>query len=448
MSPSRRSPSNRTGKPGARQRQQSPVGARRRRDESRDAGDERKEFGREAKGPRSRTAREGAFERGADRPRKFRDRAATGDDSDRERRARPDSDRTAGPGERARESYGPAPAAPRKGRPQVRRPQHPVSATAVRVQWQGFRPLYDFWGKEIKRFYQLETLANATERMLERGGDKFIVPSVQRALGPSRVTSLVFELFQEGKYQLIFRVRASNERHKQAVFGFVAAKKEGEFSKLAGIEHANLCALHLRAPNAIVTPYLGGTIYLPDRLRREGKGREIYAYLTQWLGAYHELGVSKNHQFYINIQNPQNLSIAQTEELKGQMVEIIARTYDPVKRTCMEMPQIASGDFVVTKPTQGDLKLKLIACRNLARNVTPGKLIDLIAGARWDWAGRTFRLAPDHPETLLEGLKRAVGLEIARAWLTQYRVGVEEKRFPERRPLVLERLDALGIVIR
>jgi hypothetical protein len=336
---------------------------------------------------------------------------------------------------------------PRKGRPHVRKPLRPVSATSVRVNWLGFKPMYDFWGKEIKRFFQLETLANATERMLERGGDKFIVPSVQQAMGPSRVTSLAFELFQEGQFQLIFRLRATNEKHKQGVFGFVVAKKEGEFSKLAGIEHSNLRLLHARAPGFIVTPYLGGTIFLPDRLKREGKGREVYAYLTQWLGTYHELGVAKTHQFYINVLNPQNLSIPQTEELKGQMVEIIARSYDPAKRTCMEMPQIASGDFVVTKPGQGDLRLKVIACRNLMRNMTPPKLIDQIVAARWEWAGRPFRLAPEYTETFFDGLKRAVGEEIARAWLLQYRLGVEEKRYPERHPLKREELDALGIVL-
>jgi hypothetical protein len=159
------------------------------------------------------------------------------------------------------------------------------------------------------------------------------------------------------------------------------------------------------------------------------------------------LGVAKTHQFYINVLNPQNLSIPQTEELKGQMVEIIARSYDPAKRTCMEMPQIASGDFVVTKPGQGDLRLKVIACRNLMRNMTPPKLIDQIVAARWEWAGRPFRLAPEYTETFFDGLKRAVGEEIARAWLLQYRLGVEEKRYPERHPLKREELDALGIVL-
>ncbi|MBI5094698.1 MAG: hypothetical protein HZB26_19960 [Candidatus Hydrogenedentes bacterium] len=332
-----------------------------------------------------------------------------------------------------------------KGRPNVRLPIRPAGAAAVRVQWLGFRPMFDFWGKEIKRFFQLETLANATERMIERGGDKFIVASVQRALGPSPVVSLAFELFQEGQFQLIFRLRATNDKRKQAVLGFVVAKKEGEFSKLAGIEHSNLKLLHARAPEFIVTPYQGGTIFLPDRLQREGKGREVYAYLTQWQGTYHELGVGKNHQFYINVVNPQSLSIAQTEELKGQMVEIVARSYDPAKRTCMEMPQIASGDFVVTKPGQGPLKLKVIACRNLLRNVTPPKLIDQIVAARWEWAGRPFRLAPEYPETFFEGLSRAVGKDVARAWLVQYRRCVEDKKYPERHPLKREALDELGI---
>src|SRR5690606_35872386 len=105
-----------------------------------------------------------------------------------------------------------------------------------------------------------------------------------------------------------------------------------------------------------------------------GQPRFIYVYLTQWLQGYHELGVQRDLQFYVNVERPLAFTIAQTEILKRRMVEIIARTYSDETHDCMEMPQIASGDFVVTKPSRGEPRVKLIACRRLLRNMTPAKL--------------------------------------------------------------------------
>jgi len=308
---------------------------------------------------------------------------------------------------------------------------------ALRIRWDGLRPMFDFWGNEIKRFYQLETLAGAAEWMLETGRDRFLIVSIQQVLGPAPVTSLVFELFQEGKYQLIFRLRAINARRKDGTFALVVAKHAEEYSRVAQAELGNLHTLYKRAPMAVVKPFRGGHIYLPDRHRRAGHGREIYAYMTQWLGGYHELGVNRDLQFFINTQRPHTFTISQTELLKAQMVEIIARTYDPAARDCMDMPQVASGDFVVTA-SHGTPRLKLIACRRMIKNVTPAKLIHRIVSAKWDWGGETFRILPVEPDALFEALGRAAGADVARVWLREYANGVRGGRFPEEEVLPLD----------
>ena len=133
----------------------------------------------------------------------------------------------------------------------------------------------------------------------------------------------------------------------------------------------------------------------------------------------------------MNVLRPQRLTNAQTEDLKTKMVEIIARTYDPLKRDCMEMPQIASGDFVVTKPTQGPLKLKLIACRRIVNRISPAKLIHLIASTSWDWDGKPFKIVPTEAEGLFDGIVRARGLEEARSWIKAYRNAVLDGNLPE-----------------
>jgi hypothetical protein len=294
----------------------------------------------------------------------------------------------------------------------------------------------------MKRYYQLETLASATEWML-RTSDRFIVPSVQEVLGPAPLVVLGFELFQEGKYQFIFRLRATNAKGKEGVFAFVVAKKHEDYSALARAEHRNLQVLYDRAPAVIVKPFRGGNIFLPDRHHRAEHGREIYAYLTQWLNGFQEMGVSRDLQFIVNVKAPHTFTIAQTEAIKGRMIEVIARTYDRTRRNGMDMPQVASGDFVVSWPCKGVPRLKLIACRRLLTHLTPANLIHRIAGASWPWGRREFRLAPLDPRVLFEAFVNARGPEEARAWFTQYGVAVAAGKLEEQETLSLEDLKAL-----
>ena len=326
------------------------------------------------------------------------------------------------------------PPTPKKSRPAgARPPSRPIQRTTagqLRITWSGMRTMYDFWGEPIKRHYTLDTLEHATNRMLI-GQDKIIGPSIRQVVGNSAVISLAFELFQEGKFQLIFRVRALAANRKTAIFGFVVAKNHQELSTVAEHEHTCLRVMHERAPNHVVRPFHGGRIFFPPTRSGHGEGRLVFAYLTQWLGNYHELGVERDLNFYVNVLRPQRLTNAQTEDLKTKMVEIIARTYDPLKRDCMEMPQIASGDFVVTKPTQGPLKLKLIACRRIVNRISPAKLIHLIASTSWDWDGKPFKIVPTEAEGLFDGIVRARGLEEARSWIKAYRNAVLDGNLPE-----------------
>ncbi len=332
------------------------------------------------------------------------------------------------------------PAKPVKKRP-VR--TNVVRKGPLRVRWLGLRTMYDFWGKEIPRHYQVETLSSSIEGMV-LGNDRFIVPSIQQMLGPAPLTNIVFELFQEGQYQLIFRVRATNVKRKMGVFGLVAAKKEGSISTLAEAEHLNLRILYRRDQDFIVRPFLGGTVFLPDRYHRKEKDRTVYAYMTQWLGTYHELGVDRNLQFFVNVRQPQSFSKAQTDLLKGRMLEVIAKSYDPERRECMEMPQVASGDFVVTKPSQtASPRIKLIACRRLLRNVSPARLLHIFISTEWVWGGRSLSLAPEDPRLILEALGRARGKAEARAWLAEYRAALRGKRYREHPALPVEVINEL-----
>lgn len=317
--------------------------------------------------------------------------------------------------------------------PAQARTRKPHQETGPRVRWTGFRPFVDYWGNELRRYYQLETLASATERRLATG-DRFILPSVQQVLGPVPVNALDFTLFQEGEHQLIFRLRAGNVKRKSATFGYVVAKNAEEHSKVAQAEHFHLGLLHARAKAYVVRPFLGGTVFLPDRRRKADGGREVYAYLTQWLGRYHELGVNKDLQFFLNTAQPHTLSIAQTEEIKAMIVETMAATYDAKQGDAMALPEIASGDFVVTHPAKGTLKIKLIACRRMLRKLAPATYVSTMLRASWDWGGRQLTLAPADPARFAEALQRARGKAEGRQWVRKYLAAVGNGVLPNPEP--------------
>jgi len=331
------------------------------------------------------------------------------------------------------------PALPRKPEDQVAEP-----GGSIKTRWTGFRPLFDFWGNQIKRFYQLETLASATDWMLKTDRDRFIVPSVNAVLGNLPIVSLTFEFFQEGRYQLIFRMRAVNIQSKEAVFAFVVAKRENDFSALAIGEHQNLATLYEREPDFVVRPFLGGKIFLPDRHGRPEHGRDVYAYLTQWLDGFHELGINENHQFIVNIAERRTLTIDQTEALKAGMIEVVARSYHAGRRDCMDLPEIASGDFVVTYPKRSTTipKMKLIACRKMVHNTTPAKIINSLAATSWDWGGRKFYLAPIDPDQFCDAIENARGKEETARWFRLYLDAIRAKRCRPQKTLPVEDIQA------
>jgi hypothetical protein len=119
------------------------------------------------------------------------------------------------------------------------------------------------------------------------------------------------------------------------------------------------------------------------------------------------------------------------------MAEIVLRTCDPAHHNAMDIPEVASGDFVVKKG-RGQLSLKLIACRRLLTRTSPVRLLDKILAAQWPWGQQTFELAPEAPETLFAALERARGREEALQWAGQYVAAVGAGKIKKRRPDVVQ----------
>ncbi|MCA1900905.1 MAG: hypothetical protein LDL53_01610 [Candidatus Hydrogenedens sp.] len=285
----------------------------------------------------------------------------------------------------------------------------------IKLLWTGFRPMFDYWGNELKRFYQFDTLVNSFNTYLSIK-DKFIIPTIQKILGTSPVTSLKFHLFQEGKYQFIFQLKAENQRMKNAYFAFVVAKDGEEFSKVAKAEHNLLITLYKRCPEYVVKPFLGDYLFFPDRYKRKDFHRKIYAYLTQWLAGYDELGVNKDLQFFTNVEKPHTFSIKETNQIKLKIIEIILRLYDEQSKTSIALPEIASGDFVIKRSSSSQHRIKLIACRKVIKPINSQELIAKIINTSWRWGSKKFHLLPDEPDDFFNVFIHTIGHEKTILW--------------------------------
>jgi hypothetical protein len=309
----------------------------------------------------------------------------------------------------------------------------------TRIKWANIRPLSQSAGEDVRRFYRIESLASGVEVLLQ-GRDAFIKPSIQQVLGPAPLAVLSFELVQETKYALTFRLRASNSKRKQGSFAFVAAKQHGGFSDILEEGRKNLHLLHKRAENLVVKPFLGGTVRLPDAKKSSEKDRKVYCCLTQWLGGLVPLGLGADAQFTLETAPPEAFSREDTDYLKARIVELVARTYDPAQQRCMETPQIPLGDFMASKPKRGAPRLKLIGCRRILSNVSPERMIHMCASATNDADDRSFSLAPEDPRLIHDGLARAVGREKAAHWMRAYAAALARGELRE--PASLTREDA------
>lgn len=337
----------------------------------------------------------------------------------------------------------PAPKTANRSASKARKKRPSRGDAGIRPKWTGFRLFRDASGSPIRRYYNLDTLASATNRLL-REKRNFILRAVQGILGSAEVTSLEFELARENKYRVVFRLEAGNARRKQAQFAFVAAKHHENYSKVLATEHHNLRLLHTRAPDHVVKPFAGGRIWLPPGRRKDQPRREVYAYLTQWLGGFHEIRLDAKGRLSAIGQRKKAYSKAQTEAIKAEVALAVLRSYDAESETAMEIPQISSGDLVVTPPPKTEPRMKITGCRRLLKNATPAKLIHRIAGAEWETDETVFPLAPEDPSVIAEAVHNALGRETGRIWFQHYLHALDRGRFKPRAGLPREAVEAFA----
>jgi hypothetical protein len=263
----------------------------------------------------------------------------------------------------------------------------------------------DYWGRKFKRPLRSDILQLTIKRYLAKPDNALLLSLgmlYQRRFGLGDVRSVTASLFQEGEYAYVFKVGVDATAGEKSRLAMILAKNEGKMSHAAKVEHGNLKRIYGRCKDIVVRP-LGG-----DHLEVPGpRPARIYAYFTTWLNRHHELGVQhKNMNFYINELPFLYFDSRTSDDIKGRMLTIMFRLYDPIGREAIEPPKVGAGDFVVTR--KSPYELKLIACRKILKGVTLDRCVRLYLGYQGSWGDRLFHFVPNDvrllKKALIEGL--------------------------------------------
>lgn len=250
--------------------------------------------------------------------------------------------------------------------------------------------MHDYWGAPIRWQYSREALVRCLQSIVRRQ-DNLLQRSCTAIRGkPQRMTRIAMDHFQEGAYQLIFKTRICFVDARPLVLCLVVAKDSGQTSRLAQREHRNLVDLHKLRPDLVVASHRGGYLNVD---RERGAPLKIYAYCTEWLSNFHELGVNRRMNFFINEKPFHHFDRAATVRIKQQIIDHCLALYDDKRERGIEPPSIGAGDIVVTRPKSGRaVKLKLVAARKVLPGLTRDACHKMYLDYRGEWGGKTFRL--------------------------------------------------------
>jgi hypothetical protein len=184
---------------------------------------------------------------------------------------------------------------------------------------------------EGKRFYQLETLANAIEGGINRG-DSWLAAVFRESLMGSRPDSMNLELQWENTYALAFRIGATTTRGQSANLLLVCAKNHQEHTERLRGEITVLNQLAPRCPAGVLPIRAEGTFYLPQK--HGGKGRL--------------------------------LSRAESEDYGFALALLLLQAFDALTRTGPSLNSLHEGD-ILCRQFRTSLAPSLMHCPRLTR---------------------------------------------------------------------------------
>ena len=286
------------------------------------------------------------------------------------------------------------------------------------TKWNNMVEFADQRGKPFRRFYQLDTLSSAVDKLV-RDRDRLIQPAIEKVLGPGNTSGLIFTLTAEDEFRLIFTIKVTTVNKRKAVLSLVVAKNPEKGSSRVTQEYKHLRLLHERLKEEMTEPLRAGIIFLPDRYRREEHHRELQAYLTAMPVGYEALGIHRNEQYTAGTTPPHTFSKKETEVLKQKMSTLALRAFNPVTRNGLDTGQLDPSTFQVNR-TGKSPKLKLFNCVHMQTRLPSTRVIGFLLTDTWTCRGTESSVAPESPSMFFEAVVNAVGPETAKQWLKQY----------------------------
>jgi hypothetical protein len=270
--------------------------------------------------------------------------------------------------------------------------------------------MHDFWGQQLPRPIAPGRIRAALSQHFSQWPNLLSQSLGQlwdRPVEPAGLAEIKVRLFQEGDFQFIFRVTVRRRAGGQTQLAMVVAKDGAGISKMARRELDHLHHLHQRDAQFIARPLQGGMVSV-DPQAPPGRAK-VFVYFTQWLTGLHELGVDRRLNFYINELPFHTFRPAVSDTIRAKILAILFGFWDPARQKAMEPPQIASGDFVISRPQGGKpLRLCLIACRKMLSAVSLAGCLRLYLGYHGEWAGQIFHFLPKETHLLVDALNQGL----------------------------------------
>lgn len=305
-------------------------------------------------------------------------------------------------------------------RPAVRfRDQPPVGSKSsgrdgghLRMQIR-LEPKVDYWGRLLPRYVPDDILRRALLRRIT-ADDGFLVRALSTAAGSlvkvSDIRSAVFDHFQEGDFQMVFRVRVELRNHLRPIRLCVLVSKGNVVSgRIAAGECRLLSRWSRKAPDLVVGPLADEWVPVPSYGGEPNDTKRLFVYVTPWLTRLHELGVTHDLRFFVNEHPVQRFPAGWTDLVKSKILSLCLALYDPGAKEAIAPPLIGAGDIMINRPRNGQQpRVKLIAARGIRKADGPAACLRIYLDYAGEWGGRRFTLAPTDPVLLraavMEGL--------------------------------------------
>lgn len=284
----------------------------------------------------------------------------------------------------------------------------------IHSSWKESRAFCGPYPQASRRFYKLETLISALEKMLgER--DRFLHAELSACLDHTPLNTLSGDLVFEDNNRFVYMLESTSRTRNRAVLRLCVAKNHQECSTFLRKEWEALALLGRRASGQVINVRSAGSIFLPDRYRRKDINREVFAYITD-AAPGGPLYVASDTQLGPRGPQPRRFSIADTEALKASLVRLTAACYDARDGTGFDPADLHAECLALRRQPEGTPEVFLLNCPRLRRRLRPEKLLRHLVFGVLTSERHTLPLAPARHEHFFEALAAGASRETARDW--------------------------------